>query len=273
MTNRVETTPNDGSGPIAPAATGHAVVTNGEGMELDFNLAGLTKKSFVPLADVPDMVWKMDPKRRNRERPTHFADMDRKVPAGSLRNSDRFSRAFMFDRALGGRDRTLALVEIEGHAVRPSRVDQTPGIAQDHPLDRVRLGAEIEVVGLLDDRDRFLEEPQRLLVLAEVEAQRRHGRARAALACVGGAQARLNPRVAAPEQRLHADHLRAQRAEQLQRLAQLIAPALAEQGAKTIVPRFGAEVQVNAPVAGQVLVYQSTGKWANATSPAPTSAG
>jgi len=41
------------------------------------NFKGLSKKPFVPLADVPDYVWKMGP-RRNHERPNHFADMDRK---------------------------------------------------------------------------------------------------------------------------------------------------------------------------------------------------
>lgn len=40
-------------------------------------MKGLSKRPFVPLADVPDYVWKMGP-RRNRERPNHFADMDRK---------------------------------------------------------------------------------------------------------------------------------------------------------------------------------------------------
>ncbi len=39
-------------------------------------MAGLSKRHFVPLADVPDYVWKMGPKR-NAERPNHFADMDK----------------------------------------------------------------------------------------------------------------------------------------------------------------------------------------------------
>lgn len=44
---------------------------------------GLSKKDFVPLADVPDLVWKMPsgtgsrgPRGRNPEQPNHFADMD-----------------------------------------------------------------------------------------------------------------------------------------------------------------------------------------------------
>jgi len=45
------------------------------------NIKGLSKRPFVPLADVPDYVWKMGP-RRNQERPNHFADMDQKDPAG-----------------------------------------------------------------------------------------------------------------------------------------------------------------------------------------------
>ena len=44
-------------------------------------MAGLSKKAFVPLADVPDMVWKVGPHKRggmnSPEHPNHFADMDR----------------------------------------------------------------------------------------------------------------------------------------------------------------------------------------------------
>jgi len=44
--------------------------------------AGLSKEAFVPLADVPDLVWKMGPYRRPKayESPNHFADMDKPEP-------------------------------------------------------------------------------------------------------------------------------------------------------------------------------------------------
>ena len=55
------------------------------------NLAGLSKRDFVPLADVPDLVWKIGPHRRGGqtapEHANHFADMDRELdpplPEGS----------------------------------------------------------------------------------------------------------------------------------------------------------------------------------------------
>jgi hypothetical protein len=47
------------------------------------NMAGLSKQDFVPLADVPDMVWKVGPYKRggmsSPEHANHFADMDRKL--------------------------------------------------------------------------------------------------------------------------------------------------------------------------------------------------
>jgi len=45
---------------------------------------GLSKAEFVPLADVPDKVWKMfgDGRRGRPEHPNHFADMDKKGPDG-----------------------------------------------------------------------------------------------------------------------------------------------------------------------------------------------
>jgi hypothetical protein len=54
-------------------------------------MAGLSKKEFVPLADVPDMVWKVGPHKRGGmnapEHANHFADMDRrldpKLPEGA----------------------------------------------------------------------------------------------------------------------------------------------------------------------------------------------
>ncbi len=46
-------------------------------------MAGLSKLDFVPLADVPDMVWKVGPHKRggmsSPEHANHFADMDRKL--------------------------------------------------------------------------------------------------------------------------------------------------------------------------------------------------
>jgi hypothetical protein len=53
--------------------------------------AGLSKRTFVPLADVPDMVWKVGPHKRggmtSPEHANHFADMDReldpKLPQGA----------------------------------------------------------------------------------------------------------------------------------------------------------------------------------------------
>jgi hypothetical protein len=60
------------------------------------NTGGLSKKDFVPLADVPDLVWKMPSGEgsrgprgsdkdgpRNPEAPNHFADMDEPPPDGS----------------------------------------------------------------------------------------------------------------------------------------------------------------------------------------------
>jgi hypothetical protein len=51
---------------------------------------GLSKGDFVPLADVPDLVWKMPsgdgsrgPRGRNPEQPNHFADMDQDPPDGT----------------------------------------------------------------------------------------------------------------------------------------------------------------------------------------------
>lgn len=51
---------------------------------------GLSKGPFVPLADVPDLVWKMPsgtgsrgPRGNNPEGPNHFADMDQMPPDGS----------------------------------------------------------------------------------------------------------------------------------------------------------------------------------------------
>jgi hypothetical protein len=51
---------------------------------------GLSKGDFVPLADVPDLVWKMPsgdgsrgPRGRNPESPNHFADMDEVPPDSS----------------------------------------------------------------------------------------------------------------------------------------------------------------------------------------------
>ena len=45
------------------------------------NLQGLSNRDFVPLADVPDMVWKVGPHKRggmkSPEHANHFADMDR----------------------------------------------------------------------------------------------------------------------------------------------------------------------------------------------------
>jgi hypothetical protein len=47
------------------------------------NMQGLSTKEFVPLADVPDMVWKVGPHKRGGmkapEHANHFADMDRKL--------------------------------------------------------------------------------------------------------------------------------------------------------------------------------------------------
>ena len=46
------------------------------------NMKGLSTKNFVPLADVPDMVWKVGPNKRggmtSPEHSNHFADMDKK---------------------------------------------------------------------------------------------------------------------------------------------------------------------------------------------------
>jgi hypothetical protein len=54
-------------------------------------MQGLSKRNFVPLADVPDMVWKVGPHKRGGmkapEHANHFADMDRvlnpKLPEGA----------------------------------------------------------------------------------------------------------------------------------------------------------------------------------------------
>lgn len=46
--------------------------------------SGLSKKDFVPLADVPDYYWKIpgSPGRRANDNPSHFADMDKPLPDG-----------------------------------------------------------------------------------------------------------------------------------------------------------------------------------------------
>ncbi len=45
---------------------------------------GLSKRDFVPLADVPDYVWKVPGGKyqRRTENPSHFADMDKPLPDG-----------------------------------------------------------------------------------------------------------------------------------------------------------------------------------------------
>jgi hypothetical protein len=48
------------------------------------NLAGLSNHEFVPLADVPDLVWKRGAfNRGGPEHPNHFADMDKPLPDGT----------------------------------------------------------------------------------------------------------------------------------------------------------------------------------------------
>ncbi len=46
--------------------------------------SGLSKKDFVPLADVPDYFWKIlgTSGRRANDNPSHFADMDKPLPDG-----------------------------------------------------------------------------------------------------------------------------------------------------------------------------------------------
>ncbi|MCA1815211.1 MAG: hypothetical protein LC746_02165 [Acidobacteria bacterium] len=53
----------------------------------DAGTKGLSKQDFVPLADVPDLVWKSGryqrgPRGDNPEAPNHFADMDERPPGG-----------------------------------------------------------------------------------------------------------------------------------------------------------------------------------------------
>jgi len=54
-------------------------------------MAGLSERTFVPLADVPDMVWKVGPHKRggmnSPEHANHFADMDRKLNPGLLQGA------------------------------------------------------------------------------------------------------------------------------------------------------------------------------------------
>lgn len=40
----------------------------------------LSRRKFIPLSDVPDLVWKVAESKRGREGPNHFADMDRVSP-------------------------------------------------------------------------------------------------------------------------------------------------------------------------------------------------
>ena len=50
----------------------------------DKEMKGLSNQDYVPLADVPDMVWKVGPHKRggmkSPEHPNHFADMDKPNP-------------------------------------------------------------------------------------------------------------------------------------------------------------------------------------------------
>ena len=53
----------------------------------DANVKGMSNEEFVPLADVPDLAWKIGPHSRgprgkNPEGPNHFADMDEPPPDG-----------------------------------------------------------------------------------------------------------------------------------------------------------------------------------------------
>jgi hypothetical protein len=48
----------------------------------DTSFKGLTKKEFIPLADVPDYAWKGG--KRSGEQPNHFADMDKVAIGGKF---------------------------------------------------------------------------------------------------------------------------------------------------------------------------------------------
>jgi hypothetical protein len=74
---------------IASANLKRLMTTNLDRISFDLgdinkkNMAGLSKRDFVPLADVPDMVWKVGPYKRggmsSPEHANHFADMDREL--------------------------------------------------------------------------------------------------------------------------------------------------------------------------------------------------
>ena len=76
-------------GKIANVNLKRLMVANLERISFDLedinkkNMAGLSKRDFVPLADVPDMVWKVGPYKRggmsSPEHANHFADMDREL--------------------------------------------------------------------------------------------------------------------------------------------------------------------------------------------------
>ncbi len=57
-------------------------VTYPDARLLPSTFQGLSKRDFVPLADVPDYVWKTPggPAQRKTENPSHFADMDKPLP-------------------------------------------------------------------------------------------------------------------------------------------------------------------------------------------------
>ena len=77
------------------------VISDDEALIRPSSFKGLSKAAFVPLADVPDKVWKMfgAGRRGNPEHPNHFADMDN--PDRTARRCSRLRRR----RRRGRKDR------------------------------------------------------------------------------------------------------------------------------------------------------------------------
>jgi hypothetical protein len=89
---------------------------------------GLSKEPFVPLADVPDMVWKVGPHRRggqkSPEHANHFADMDKPDSSGKTLLQHCEAKSANIDPAFWEAYYKDPEVEDEGRGLLPFRVWQ-----------------------------------------------------------------------------------------------------------------------------------------------------
>lgn len=85
--------------------------------------SGLSTHQFVPLADVPDLAWKIGPyDRGNAEHPNHFADMDTPRAGGTL--LDLCARNIEANVKVGVWRKYYTDVKDSGRGLLPFRVQQ-----------------------------------------------------------------------------------------------------------------------------------------------------